>query len=66
MKKLLQWLDGKKSVIIGSLGAVNTYLIAAGYITAELGALFASLLALTGYGAVVATNQVLGTKQRVK
>lgn len=66
MEKFLKFLDGKKAMIMGISNAINAYLVAAAVITPEMGALISSILVVLGGGAIVATNQVLGAKYRVK
>lgn len=57
LHRVLAFLEGKKTHIVGIAGAVNTYLIAASVITPELGALFATILVSLGSGAAYVTNQ---------
>jgi hypothetical protein len=62
MTQILQWLDGKKTVILAIVGAIIGYLVAAGTISGQLGTLILAILNILGGGAVVATNAVLGNR----
>jgi hypothetical protein len=62
LEAFLTLLDGRKAVIGTCLMAINTYLMATGVFTPELGSLIATLIAvLTGVG-VVASNRTLGAR----
>lgn len=60
--KVLQFLDGKKAVILGCCSAVLSYLVAGQLIDANLGALLQTIISLLTGGAVIATNK-LGAKK---
>ena len=66
MFKLLNWLDGKKSIILGCIGAVSSYLVAVQVITPDLGVLVTTISALLGGTAIVASDKILGTRYRAK
>lgn len=66
MYQLLQWLDGKKAVILGCVGAVSSYLVSIQAISPDLGVLITTISALLGGAAVSASNKYLGSKYRVK
>jgi hypothetical protein len=64
--EILVWLDGKKAIIGGLINAITVYLLGAGVISQELGALVTSLvLILTGV-AIQQTNKILGARNRTK
>ena len=64
LEVLLQWLDGKKAMILAISGLVVGYSVAANFLDARLGTLILSILNILSGGAVVATNQVLGARDR--
>ena len=66
MYNFLTWLDGKKAIISGIANALNTYALAAGLIDSNLAVFIASVIGILTGTAVVATNNVLGSKYRSK
>ena len=66
MYNFLMWLDGKKAVLTAIAGSLNTYALAAGLIDSNMAVLIASIIGALSGTAVVATNQVLGSKYRSK
>ena len=64
MENILNYFDGKKTTILAITAAIISYLVATGLITAELGALLQTIISLLAGGAVVATNRVLGYRNK--
>lgn len=58
----LTWLDGKKMVIVAIGSAILSYCVSTNLITADLGSLLQSILSILAGGALIATNNVLGTR----
>lgn len=64
MTNILEWLDGKKAIILGIASAVLSYAVASQLITAELGALLQTIISILAGGAVIASNRILGARSR--
>ena len=60
LEQILQFLDGRKAILLAVVGLVIGYLTATNVLDAQLGALILSVLNVLAGGAVVATNKVLG------
>jgi len=58
------WLEGKKTILVGCLSAVNSYLVAASMYDANMGALIQSLLLAVSGGAVYATVRMNKAKAK--
>lgn len=58
MDKLLKLLDGKKTIIVGILALVVTYLVAQGYVDTNTAYLLNGIVVLLGGSASVATKQL--------
>lgn len=64
---LLNYLDGKKAVILSISALVLSYLVTAGVLEPSLGTLLQSILSILGGGAVYATKDMsLGGQNRLK
>lgn len=63
MEKVLNFLDGKKAIILAICGAILSYLVAGDVITPNLGALIQTILSILGGGAVYATNDLNGANK---
>ena len=60
---LLNFLEGKKTILVGVSGAVVSYLVTAGVIDASLGSLIQTVLTLVfGGAAVVGARLGVGRK----
>jgi len=55
---LLDWLEGKKALILSISAAVLSYAVAGHLINPDLGALLQTILSILGGGAVYATNKL--------
>jgi len=62
MTSILQWLDGKKAVLLAIAGLVVGYLTTANILDSQLGALILSILNILAGGAAYATDRVLGQR----
>ncbi len=58
LQKIVDFLHGKKAVIIGVFGLVVAYLVQEGQVSPNLGTLLSGIIALLGGGADFATKKL--------
>ena len=63
MYKILEFLHGKKAIILGVSGAVLIYLTKETVISGNLAMLLQTILAILGGGADVATGKLMGVRK---
>ncbi len=63
LEQILNWLDGKKAVILSISALILSYLVTAGILEPSLGTLLQSILSILGGGAVYATSDLKGANR---
>lgn len=63
MEKVLLFLDGKKTYVLAIVSAVNSFLVASGVYTAELGVLIQTIASILAGGAKYQTD-VIGARKK--
>lgn len=66
MKKLLEWLDGRKAKLLAIVGIILGAVTRMGYVDPQIATDIMSILTVLAGGAAVATDRTLGVKYRAR
>lgn len=64
IQSILEFLDGKKAIILAIAGLIIGYLVQTNVVDGQLGALILAILNILAGGTAYATDKVLGARKR--